>query len=153
MEDNEIKYKFADTGFDKLKVSAAGLERTATRGAYLKIKGDDFFVTKKQAPEVAVAILRAAGWRGNMMTMLGTRADSFVAAAIDGLDTVVREGEAKKREDLELVQLKVEALGLYNAVHDTTLDYWPSGAYVNRWVEAAKKARVMHRTETGADQP
>lgn len=162
-------FEYIDEQGDRLTISSP-ISASGIGKAYVSAAGSPHvFVDKDDAPVVAAALLRAAGWDtsnqpvdvdGDVALLRDGGWGSYkplpvvggdVAKAIDLLELADKEIKTKRCEEAEQRELRVEALKLYNAVHCTTYVNWSALVNPEPWIEAAKVARVIHRTETGVD--
>lgn len=148
MATQQRTFTHTDADGDWIKICPA--ITTGRSRAVLKSYSPSIYVTTDDAPRVAVELLKAAGWKP---TLLGTAIDAKMSKALELLSEVAEHFEEKEREAAEYDELKAEALKLYNIFNDRPSDSeWPIRVpEMGRWVETAKMARVLHRTETGAD--
>lgn len=117
------------------------VERSVRNAGEFYIDADDAYLTKEQAPAVALAILEAAGWNDQPSTNIGI--------ASDQLRMHIREQERKQAEAKEDAKLDKEAKAIYEAFAKISVFVQPQWENLedakHPWIAAAKKARELHK--------
>lgn len=96
-------------------------------GAFVKTTEDGVYVAKEDAPAAALAILKAAGWRGAPVSTNDVEKAAYLLEVA--------------AQDEELAQ---EALALLNAATDSCYVAFPNETIRETWLRAARRARELH---------
>ncbi|WGH20342.1 hypothetical protein SEA_MAGUCO_50 [Arthrobacter phage MaGuCo] len=154
----KIDETFTDRDGDDLRVETAG---PAEFGAYIKTPDDGAYASRDDAPAVALAILRAAGFTDR--TGGGNETPYFVARAVRNLTSYAAnqarqaEAEAEKlaadkaaAEKADAEKLDAEALALWQASPGGRGDTRLPVAVRDKYRAIARAARALHNPEPDA---
>jgi hypothetical protein len=151
MGSQQKNYIYTDQDGDRLMIAPPISASKVGCATVSMVESPTVFVNKEDAPRVAAELLRAAGWQGYSVVMVGGVVESNVGMAIDYLEAAASDFDRRKHEQAEQAELEAEALKLYNTVQGRTCTDFPVGMAYGPWVEAAKVARQMHQTEAVID--
>lgn len=129
-------FRHTDHDGDELQIVSSAIE---SNGASVRSEhGNAVYVSRDEAPAVALAILEAAGWESRIDSHLNAE------AAVYALRRHVEHAAAVKAKADEEAKLAQEALYLLNAACDTCYVDFPNETVRETWLRAARRAREIH---------
>ncbi|UIW13310.1 hypothetical protein SEA_CREWMATE_58 [Arthrobacter phage Crewmate] len=131
-------FKHTDQDGDHMEVTDS--VRLDDHAYVVAVDGPGVFVSKADAPAVALAILEAAGWTSS------TSSDpaALPANAVYTLRRHVEEAEKAAKLAADEEALDREALELLNAATESSYPTMPDNVIGSVWRRAARKARELH---------
>ncbi|WGH21233.1 hypothetical protein SEA_OBITOO_57 [Arthrobacter phage ObiToo] len=131
-------FKHTDQDGDHMEVTDS--VRLDDHAYVVAVDGPGVFVSKADAPAVALAILEAAGWTAEASPISASRPGNAVYALRKHVEEAKEEAARKADEEA----LDREALELLNAATESSYPTMPDNVIGSVWRRAARRARELH---------